>query len=83
MHAQENDAADIAALKKRVSIAESFGWSVVSGLTAVVWRDKGEAALNTVWRGLMAAEQSDRFLAALEKLGIKGDTPAVTAAKYH
>ncbi|SAI01384.1 Uncharacterised protein [Bordetella ansorpii] len=74
---------DMAALKQRVSIAETFGWAVVSGLTATVWREKGEDALNKVWRRLMAAEQKERFVAALEKLGIVGDTPAVTAAKYH
>lgn len=74
---------DLDELTKRVRIAESFGWSVVSGLTAIVWREKGEAALNAVWRQLMAAEQKERFVAALGKLGIEGDSPAVTAAKYH
>src|SRR5579863_7310861 len=74
---------DIATLKRRVDVAGMFGWSVVSGITAIVLREKGEAALNNVWRSLMTAEQSHRFIEALEKLGIKGDTPAVTAAKYH
>lgn len=74
---------DITALKRRVDLAGAFGWSVVSGVTAIVLREKGETALNNVWRSLMTAEQSHRFVEALEKLGIKGDTPAVTAAKYH
>ncbi|WP_206958077.1 hypothetical protein [Trinickia acidisoli] len=74
---------DIDALKRRVDISTAFGWSVVSGLTAIVLREKGETALNDVWRALMTAEQSHRFVDALEKLGIRGGTPAVTAAKYH
>lgn len=74
---------DLVQLKHRVNIAGTFGWSIVSGITAIVLREKGEAALNNVWRTLMAAEQSQRFVEALEKLGINGDTPAVTAAKYH
>jgi len=74
---------DLVALKQRVAIAEAFGWAVVSGLTASVWRDKGEQALNRVWHRLMTAEQQERFIAALHKLGIHNDTPAVTAAKYH
>jgi hypothetical protein len=74
---------ELEALKKRVELAGAFGWSVVSGVTAIVLREKGEAALNNVWRALMAAEQSHRFVDALEKLGIRNDPPAVTAAKYH
>jgi hypothetical protein len=74
---------DIVHLKRRVDIAGTFGWSIVSGITAMVLREKGEGGLNNVWRSLMTAEQSQRFVEALEKLGIKGDTPAVTAAKYH
>lgn len=74
---------DIDALKRRVDIAGAFGWAVVSGLTAIVLREKGETALNDVWRALMTAEQSQRFIVALDKLGIRGDSPAVTAAKYH
>ncbi|MFT4065499.1 hypothetical protein [Paraburkholderia sp.] len=83
MEAKQFGNDDMAALKKRVDIAGAFGWSVVSGVTAIVLREKGEAALNNVWRTLMAAEQSQRFVEALEKLGIRNDPPAVTAAKYH
>jgi hypothetical protein len=74
---------DMAALRHRVDVVGTFGWSVVSGLTAIVLREKGETALNNVWRSLMAAEQSQRFVEALDKLGIRGEPPAVTAAKYH
>ncbi|SDV48756.1 hypothetical protein [Chitinasiproducens palmae] len=74
---------DLDALKRRADIVGNFGWSVVSGVTAIVLREKGETALNNVWRALMTAEQSHRFVEALEKLGIRNDPPAVTAAKYH
>ncbi|WP_250511474.1 hypothetical protein [Caballeronia sp. GACF4] len=74
---------NIEALRHRVDLSGAFAWPVVSGLTAIVLREKGEAALNNVWRSLMAAEQSQRFVEALDKLGIRGDAPAVTAAKYH
>lgn len=74
---------DMDQLRHRVDMATTFGWSVVSGVTAMVWREKGEAALNAVWRALMSAEQRGRFLEALDKLGIRNGPPAVTAAKYH
>lgn len=74
---------DMDQLRHRVAMATSFGWSVVSGVTAMVWREKGEAALNALWRALMSAEQRGRFVQALDKLGIRGDPPAVAAAKYH
>lgn len=70
------------ALQQRVDMIGAFGWSVVSGVTAIVWRDKGEEALNKLWRAMMTAEQKVRFLEALKKLGIEG-TPAQVAAQYH
>jgi hypothetical protein len=78
MKAEEMDV-----LKHRVDIVGTFGWVIVSGVTAIVLREKGEVALNNVWRALMTSEQTQRFVEALEKLGIKGDPPAVSAAKYH
>ena len=74
---------DLDALRHRVAMSTSFGWNLVSGFTAVVWREKGEAALNDVWRTLMSAEQRDRFVEALHKLEIADHPPAVTAARYH
>jgi hypothetical protein len=56
---------------------------VVSGLTAISCRERGEKALNDIWASLLSAEQHSRFLEALVKLGIDGEPPAVTAAKYH
>lgn len=74
---------DLAALRERVALSTTFGWLVVSSVTAVLFREKGEVALNDVWRTLMSAEQSIRFRDALVKLGIGNDPPALAAAKYH
>jgi hypothetical protein len=70
-------------LRRRVALSTSFGWLVVSAVSATLYREKGEHALNDVWRALMTAEQSARFREALTKLGIQDDPPAVAAAKYH
>lgn len=70
-------------VRARVAIANRFSWWAVSGISSIVFREKGEAALNAIWRTLLAAEQKDRFRAALVKLGIDKDPPAVAAAKYH
>jgi hypothetical protein len=78
-HPQES----IESLRQRVALSTSFGWLVVSGVTATLYREKGEQALNDVWRSLMSAEQTIRFREALVKLGIENDPPAVAAAKYH
>jgi hypothetical protein len=74
---------DIDSLRQRVAISTKFGWLVVSAVTATLFREKGEKALNDVWSSLMSAEQSIRFRAALVKLGIENDPPAIAAAKYH
>lgn len=73
----------IESLRQRVALSTSFGWLVVSGVTATLYREKGEQALNDVWRSLMSAEQTIRFRDALVKLGIQDDPPALAAAKYH
>lgn len=78
-HASE----DLPALRARVGLAGKLAWTLVSGLTAIVYRERGEKALNDLWFKLMSAEQKVRFRAALVKLGIDKDPPAVTAAKYH
>lgn len=74
---------DIECLRQRVALSTKFGWLVVSGVTAVLFREKGEQALNDVWRTLMSAEQAIRFRDALVKLDIENDPPAIAAAKYH
>jgi len=73
----------IEVLRDRVTLSTNFGWLVVSAVTATLYREKGEQALNDVWRTLMSAEQAIRFRDALVKLGIQDDPPAVAAAKYH
>jgi hypothetical protein len=74
---------DLLALRARISLANKFAWIVVSGLTAIAYRERGEKALNDVWSTLMSAEQTVRFKSALVKLGIEHDPPALAAAKYH
>lgn len=73
----------IESLRERVALSTNFGWLVVSAVSATLYREKGEQALNDVWRTLMSAEQTKRFRDALVKLGIENDPPAVAAAKYH
>lgn len=74
---------DIEALRERTALFTSFAWLVVSAVSTTVYREKGEQALNDVWRSLMTAEQAGRFREALAKLGIENDPPAIAAAKYH
>ena len=74
---------DLAALRARVSLANKLAWTVVSGLTAVCFRERGEKALNDIWAALLSSEQKARFQSALVKLGIQNDPPALAAAKYH
>jgi hypothetical protein len=76
-------AEDLTQLRGRVALSTTFGWHFVSGLSAIVFREKGEKALNDVWTTLMRAEQNVRFGEALRKLGIADGPPAVVAAKYH
>lgn len=70
-------------LRNRTALAGTFSWLIVSGITGMVYREKGEAALNEIWRRLLSSEQKDRFIAALDKLQIRDNPPAVTAALYH
>ncbi|CAN7478419.1 hypothetical protein LJR009_004132 [Bosea sp. LjRoot9] len=74
---------DIAALRARIALANKFAWIMVSGLTAICYRERGEKALNEIWSTLLSSEQKVRFQAALVKLGIQNDPPALAAAKYH
>lgn len=71
------------ALRTRTALANKFAWLMVSGITAMCYREKGEATLVEIWRRLLSSEQRDRFLAALDKLEIRDNPPAVTAALYH
>jgi len=51
----------IEALRRRVALAGKFGWIVVSGLTAIACRERGEKALNDIWSALLSSEQRSRF----------------------
>jgi hypothetical protein len=74
---------DLEALRHRAAEASNLAWLVVSGLSAICFRDHGEKALHDIWAGLLSSEQRLRFLTALRKLGIANDPPALAAAKYH
>lgn len=74
---------EIAALRARIALANKFAWIMVSGLTAICYRERGEKALNDIWAALLSSEQKVRFQTALGKLGIQNDPPALAAAKYH
>lgn len=74
---------DLPTLRARVALSGKIAWTLVSGLTAIVYRDRGEKPFNDVWFKLMSSEQKVRFQAALVKLGIQNDPPALAAAKYH
>ena len=74
---------DLDALRARVALSTRFAWVVVSGLTAIAARERGEKALNDIWAALLSSEQKSRFLEALKKLGIDDGPPATIAARYH
>lgn len=54
-----------------------------SGLTAVTFREKGEAAVHKLWHEVLTSHQDERYHEGLTKLGIDKDPPAIAAAKYH
>jgi len=74
---------DLAKLRARVALSTKFAWMIVSGLTAIAAREQGEKALNDIWTALLSSEQKDRFLEALQKLGIDNGPPATIAGRYH
>lgn len=80
---QQKVAETLEELRARTDLANTFAWQMVSGITAMCYREKGEAILVEIWRRLLSSEQRDRFLAALDKLEIRDNPPAVTAAFYH
>ena len=72
-----------AELSERTALAGGVAWMMVSGITAMCYREKGEDTLVQIWRRLLSSEQKERFIEALDKLEIKDNPPAVTAALYH
>lgn len=75
--------AELEALKTRLGTATRFWSRAFSGLTALTWREKGEAAVHRLWHEVLTAHQDERYDEGLRKLGIHEDPPAVAAAKYH
>lgn len=65
-------------------LAEKLWGRMFSGLTAVIFREKGDTSFRQVWFDTLQAHQRVHFLEGLRRLGIKDDEPpAVKAAKYH
>lgn len=76
--------ANLESLQRDSGVASGMWWGLCSAITAIVLRDKGETAVNSLWSVLMSAEQGLRYREGLEKLGIgENEPPAVKAAKYH
>lgn len=74
---------DLEALRFRSALSTAFFSKMFSALTAVTFREKGEAAANKLWFEVLTNHQGDRYEEGLRKLGIHEDPPAVAAAKYH
>ena len=75
--------AELEALKHRYGTATKLWGRTFSGLTAMTFREKGEAALHRLWYDLLVDHQGERYHEGLQKLGIDKEPPAVAAAKYH
>ena len=74
---------DIAKLRRDVALAWGVWAKQMGGLQMMVMREKGVRALERLKLRVLASHQEGHYLAGLKKLGIEGDPPAVTAAKYH
>lgn len=71
-------------LRRDCDLAAKFWGRTFSGLGAVTYREKGEAAIKELWVKLLGQHQEGFYEQGLGKLGIPPDTPpAVAAAQYH
>lgn len=71
-------------LRLDCELAAKFWGRTFSGLGAMTYREKGEAALARLWVLLLGQHQDGFYRQGLKKLGIGDDEPpAVAAAKYH
>ena len=70
-------------LRFNSELSTTFFSRMFSALTAVTFRERGEAAANHLWFEVLTSHQGDRYEEGLKKLGIENDPPAVAAAKYH
>jgi len=74
----------VADTERRCNLASGFWWSVVTSLTSIAYRTRGEDDLAKIWYKVLTSEQGERYGEGLRKLGIRDDEPpAVRAAKYH
>ncbi|MGC7404270.1 hypothetical protein ACPWR0_21585 [Pandoraea pneumonica] len=73
----------LAALRFDSQLATAFLGRTFSGLTAIAYRELGEAAVNELWFRALTSHQGDRYEEGLRKLGIENEPAAVAAAKYH
>ncbi|MFC4015908.1 hypothetical protein ACFOY2_52465 [Nonomuraea purpurea] len=74
---------DLARLRADSALATTYYSKMFSALTAITYREKGEAAVNDLWFRVLTGHQGERYMEGLEKLGIHKAPPAVAAAKYH
>lgn len=74
---------DVTELRLNSELSTAFFSKMFSALTAITYREKGEAAVNRLWFEALTNHQGDRYAEGLRKLGIHNDPPAVAAAKYH
>ena len=70
-------------LRHQYGTATRLWGRMFSGLTAVTYREKGEAAVHRLWHEVLTSHQDERYHEGLTKLGIDKDPPAIAAAKYH
>ena len=75
---------DLGKLQRDCELAAKLWGRTFSGLGAMTFREKGEAAIGQLWVLLLSQHQDGFYKQGLKKLGIGEDEPpAVAAAKYH
>ncbi|SLN71868.1 hypothetical protein [Oceanibacterium hippocampi] len=75
---------DLEQLRADCLLAEKFWGRSMAGLTAITYREKGEAAFLDTWFQTLRSHQNVHYLNGLKKLGIgENESPAVKACKYH
>ena len=78
------DEVNLDKLRLDCELAAKFWGRTFSGLGAMTYREKGEAALGRLWVLLLGQHQKGFYRQGLKKLGIGDDEPpAIAAAKYH
>ena len=75
--------AELERLEHLYGIGTRLWGRMFSGLTAITFREKGEAALHKLWHDVLVDHQDERYHEGMVKLGIDKEPPAIAAAKYH